>query len=92
MQHKNKQKNKKQKKWKDKQYAFFKMINCWDYTRKNLKMAKKKKKKKKGHLKRETRSLLMAVQNNYIKAKIDTTPQNSECRLLGLTGGRRGPI
>ena len=42
----------------------------------------------KGSFKRETESLLIAVQNNtirtnYIKAKIDNTQQNSKCRLCG---------
>ena len=40
---------------------------------------------RKGHLKRETESLLIAEQNkaiktNYVKAKIDKTQQNSKCR------------
>ena len=41
---------------------------------------------RKGNLKRETESLLMAVQNNtirtnHIKVRIDETQQNSKCRL-----------
>ena len=41
----------------------------------------------KGNLKRETKSLLIAAQNNtirinYIKAKMDNMPQNSKCRLF----------
>ena len=32
---------------------------------------------------RETESLLMAAQNNHIKARIDKTQQNSKCRLCG---------
>ena len=40
---------------------------------------------RKGNLKRETKSLLIAVQNNaintnHIKARIDKTQQNSRCR------------
>ena len=43
---------------------------------------------KKKNLYRETKSLLIAAQNNvvrtnYIKAKIDKTQQNSKCRLFG---------
>ncbi|MUZ80509.1 hypothetical protein GLN52_23935 [Shigella flexneri] len=43
---------------------------------------------RKGHLKRETESLLTTAQNNairtnYIKAKIDKTQENSKCRLCG---------
>ena len=43
---------------------------------------------KKGHLKRETKSLLIKAQNNairtsHIKARIDKTQQNSRCRLCG---------
>ena len=43
---------------------------------------------RKGNLKRETKSLLMAAQNNairtnHIKARIDKTQQNSKCRLCG---------
>ena len=43
---------------------------------------------RKGNFKRETESLLMAVQNsaigtNHIKARIDKTQQNSKCRLCG---------
>ena len=46
---------------------------------------------KKGNFKRETESLLMAAENsaigtNYIKARIDKTPQNSKCRLCGDRG------
>ena len=43
---------------------------------------------RKGNFNRETESLLIAAQNNaiktnHIKAKIDTTQQNSKCRLCG---------
>ena len=43
---------------------------------------------RKGNLKRETESLLIAVQENairtnHIKARIDKTQQNSKCRLWG---------
>ena len=43
---------------------------------------------RKGHLKRETESLLIAAQNNtirtnHIKARIDKTQQSSKCRLCG---------
>ena len=43
---------------------------------------------RKGNLKRETESLLIAVQDNairtnHIKARIDKTQQNSKCRLCG---------
>ena len=43
---------------------------------------------RKGNLKRETESLLMPAQNNairtnHIKARIDKTQQNSQCRLCG---------
>ena len=43
---------------------------------------------RKGNFKRETESLLMAVQDsairtNHIKARIDKTQQNSKCRLCG---------
>ena len=43
---------------------------------------------RKGNLKRETKSLLMASQNNalrinHIKARIDKTQQNSKCSLCG---------
>ena len=43
---------------------------------------------RKGNLKRETKSLLIAAQNNairtnHIKARIDKTQQNSRCRLCG---------
>ena len=42
----------------------------------------------KGHLKRETKSFLIAVQNNgirtkYVKVKIDKLQQNSKCSLYG---------
>ena len=41
---------------------------------------------RKGNFKRETESILIAAQNNairtnYIKARINKTPQNSKCRL-----------
>ena len=50
---------------------------------------------KKGNLKRETESLLIAVQNNtirtnHIKARIDKMPQNKISRLCG--GDRDGMI
>ena len=43
---------------------------------------------RKGNLKRETKSLFIAAQNNtirtnYVKANIDKTKQNSKCRLFG---------
>ena len=43
---------------------------------------------RKGNFKRETESLLIAVQDNairinHIKARIDKTQQNSKCRLCG---------
>ena len=43
---------------------------------------------RKGNLKRETESLLIAAENNairtnHIKARLDKTQQNSECRLCG---------
>ena len=43
---------------------------------------------KKGNLKRETKSILIAAQNNaiwtnHIKVRIDKTQQNSRCRLCG---------
>ena len=43
---------------------------------------------RKGNLKRESESLLITARNNaiktsYVKAKIDKTQQNSECRLCG---------
>ena len=58
------------------------MTNKQHLTRQNLDMSKT------GNLKRETESLLIAVQNNtiwtnHIKARIDKTQQNSKCRLCG---------
>ena len=75
--------------WEGKQlYGRFKrLIN-------NISHQKKKKKKnkwtwlRKGNFKRETESLLIAAQDNairtnHIKARIDTTQQNSKCRVCG---------
>ena len=49
---------------------------------------------RKGHLKRETESLLLATQNNAIetndiKAKIDKTLLISKCRLYGDTDEKK---
>ena len=70
-------------KWEEKQlYGRFKQLisniaheKTWTWLRK-------------GNLKRETKSLLIAVQNNaittnQIKTRIDKTQQNSKCRLCG---------
>ena len=70
-------------KWEEKQFygCFKRLINnishqkTWTWLRK-------------GNLKRETESLVIAAQDNYIrtnhtKARIDKTQQNSKCRLCG---------
>ena len=60
--------------------------NCMDIsTDKLAKFNTRRPGLRKGKLKRETKSLLIVVQNNairtnYIKAKIDYTQQNSKCK------------
>ena len=54
----------------------------------NDKLMKLHPRKQKRNLKKEIESLLIATQNNaiknfYIKAEIDKTQQNNECRLCG---------
>ena len=70
-------------KWEEKQlYVYFKrQIGEISYE-KNWTWLKKE------NLKRETKAFPMAAQNNaiktnYVKAKIDYTPQNGKCRLCG---------
>ena len=68
-------------KWEEKQlYRHFKWLTS-DISHKKMWMWLKK-----GNLKRETESLIIAVQNstiriNHIKARIDKMQQNSRCRL-----------
>ena len=57
-----------------------KVTNRHDCTQDDLDMAKKE------NLKKDNEFLLIAAQNNYIKAKINNRQQNTKYRLCGDTG------
>ena len=83
-------KNYRKQKWKEKQlYGYFKR-QIKEISHEMTRICLRR-----GNVKRETESLLISAQNiiktNYIKAKIDNTQKNSNCRLCSDKDGTVNP-